>query len=121
MDKQKKQISEQNCADCIHAEVCAGYEVTMPACKHFADKSLYIKLPCKVGDTMFDISEFVYDYKMPEMHEDKVEYIELQIDRKSGELIFYINGIYWRYFAFGKTVFLSREEAEAALEERNER
>ena len=24
MDKQKKQISEQNCADCIHAEVCVG-------------------------------------------------------------------------------------------------
>lgn len=27
----------------------------------------------------------------------------------------------YRYVDFGKTVFLSREEAEAALEERNER
>lgn len=112
------------CKDCIHYEVCGGvyvntdiFEEVEKDCKEFEDKSLYIKLPCKVGDTLFDISEFVYGEKMPEMYEDKVEYIELQKDRESGELIFCVDGLDWRYDDFGKTVFFTREEAEEALKE----
>lgn len=74
-----------------------------------------VVLPCKVGDTFFDVSEFVNGDEYPEMYEDKVRYIELQKDRETGELVFCIEGIDFRYDDFGKTVFLTREEAEAAL------
>ena len=115
MDKQKKQVSEQNCADCIHAEVCAGYEVTMPACKDFADKSLYIKLPCKVGDTVYVINSlWVSEYTVKEIGYDAVFY---QVYCENEE---YAQDC--RYFMFfderiGKTVFLTRELAEEALNE----
>ncbi len=112
MDKQKKQVSEQNCADCIHAEVCAGYEVTMPACKHFADKSLYIKLPCKVDDVVFVV---ITGRVLP------FDVISISI-YKTTPTFKAQHGIHlvWVFGAedIGKTVFLSREEAEAALEGR---
>lgn len=44
-----------NCENCIHREVCPGYQVTMPDCKQYKDESLFIELPCKVGDTGFYI------------------------------------------------------------------
>ena len=57
------------CKDCIHYEACKsiylsmGFAVGEPQeqegdpCEHFADKSLYIKLPCKVGDELIIIGE----------------------------------------------------------------
>ena len=28
-------MKDFNCESCIHKEVCAGFEVTMPECKHY--------------------------------------------------------------------------------------
>ena len=76
-----------------------------------------VVLPCKVGDALFDISEFVYGEDCPMMYEDRVRYIELQKDQKTGELVFCIEGTDFKYEDFGKTVFLTREDAERALKE----
>lgn len=55
------------CEDCIHNDVCCSYliadedfEITNAdkmanSCNDFADRSLFIKLPCKVGDTIYRI------------------------------------------------------------------
>lgn len=51
------------CENCIHNGVCYLQEVCENiveqldefGCEDFADKSLYIKLPCKIGDTIFGI------------------------------------------------------------------
>lgn len=101
------------CENCLHYETCGLYtydallvrtvyykerdlEDVENRCSNFADKDLYIKLPCKVGTKVYalatpcdcekrEIAEFTFD-------------IEL-IDE------------------FGKAVFLTREDAEKKLEE----
>lgn len=52
------------CNNCIHYEVCEGWQVDerretlANGCTDFKDKSKYIELPCKVGDTVY-----VLDYE----------------------------------------------------------
>ncbi len=49
------------CKDCFHYEACndfafgGGIEFSnADKCKHFKDKSLFIEMPCKVGDTIYE-------------------------------------------------------------------
>ncbi len=45
---------EKTCRDCIHHEICVLLlQNTDAVCNGFADKSRYIELPCKVGDTVY--------------------------------------------------------------------
>lgn len=48
------------CKDCIYYEVCCDeYELAHAEnCNNFKDKSKYIELPCKVGDTVYIIDPF---------------------------------------------------------------
>ena len=122
------------CKDCVHVEVCREYVEGLAAargvrlsvkeldsvlecddCKHFKDRSRFVELPCKVGDTLFvPTRNLVSEYKIVSFH-------------VCGEGIWYrtnvIKGILTRLISdnveiIGKTVFLTREEAEAALKER---
>lgn len=91
-------------------------------CEDFSDRASWVKLPCKVGDTLYEptdrgaISEYEVLGVCVELFSTFVEY------KIKDENI-------WKYVheissdEIGKTVFLSREEAERALEEResNER
>ena len=50
-----------NCENCIHYKLCNSLSVchvvkVLDECRYFEDKSKYIKLPCKVGDTVYAIS-----------------------------------------------------------------
>lgn len=65
-----------------------------------------LKLPCAVGDTVYTIysdedSSFIEESKVEEVSTHRV----------------WIDSTYFDYDDFGKTVFLTREEAEAALKE----
>lgn len=115
-----------NCNDCIHKEVCVGYEVTMPECKHFADESLYIKLPCKVGDTVHSycgnfgviLPYFIETLSCTYYGKNNViwQYEANCTNDEESELL---DSIDFEIDEIGKTVFLTREEAvEAALKER---
>lgn len=73
--------------------------------------------PCKVGDTLYDISEFVNGCSYPEIYEYKCDYITIFTD-KDGETVFAIDAINFYFNDFGKTVFLTREDAIKALRER---
>ena len=45
---------EKTCRDCIHHEICVLLlQNTDAVCNGFADKSRYVELPCKVGDTVY--------------------------------------------------------------------
>lgn len=70
--------------------------------------------PCKLGDTIYDISEFVNCVPCPEMYEDNVTFITI-MSRKNGEMYFDIECVECDYKDFGKTIFLTKEEAEQAL------
>ena len=64
--------------------------------------------PCKVGQTVWFPSQY-YDAPYP------ITITHLEIYEEE-TIIYSEGGSDWRYEDFGKTVFLTREEAEEALE-----
>ena len=65
-----------------------------------------VVLPCKVGDTLYHTGR-------GSVEESRVAQINLELCMDNGEGI---SGIWWTHnYNIGKTVFRSREEAEAAL------
>jgi hypothetical protein len=109
-----------SCKKCIHYAVCADFyddeiERTAP-CSFFKDRSRFVELPCKVGDTVYVIENIAGEEKIIQ---DSVETIGIGY-YADGIEIYQFDGIKTDgYFSdFGKTVFLTREEAEQALKER---
>lgn len=85
------------CENCLHYGVCTfakQYE-TVDKCTDFADKDLYIKFPCKVGDAVYqrDTGGRIYETVIK-------------------TIIYDTGGIAFDERAIGKTVFLTREDAE---------
>lgn len=72
-----------------------------------------VVLPCKVGDTLYDIYEAMGN-GTGEIRELKVNDIRIHLDKRSKEWLI-AGGYYFSLSDFGKTVFLTRAEAEAAL------
>ena len=78
------------------------------------EQGLLFRLPCKVGDTVWFVgNKFVNDYEIRRyiVDETGIDCIQVakEIDGKD----------YWNSFSmdtFGKTVFLTKEEAERKLE-----
>ena len=98
------------CENCLHYEACKSmvsvieratmYSIAMRVCNNYADKDLYIKLPCKVGDAVYqrDTGGRIYETVIK-------------------TIIYDTDGIAFDERAIGKTVFLTREDAEKKLEE----
>ena len=101
------------CKDCLHYEACKKFNEIRTnvindsergaenLCEVYADKSRFMEVPCKVGDTVYQIdAERVYEYKVTNIvYETPV----ISFDKRAVG-----NG----------SLFLTREEAEAALAER---
>ena len=95
--------------DCLG--FCLGYckfECTCPEkCKDFIDSSKWIHLPCKVGDTVYVIvGKNISVQKIQRATIDSERKIEFCTKRRGFTL-----------FDIGKTVFLTKAEAEAKLKE----
>lgn len=122
-----------SCKDCLHVDVCE--DITrhklspsraaeiLPilrehgkTCELFKDRSRFVEVPCKVGDTVYVIEDIAGEKKIIQ---DTVETIGIGY-YADGINIYQFDGIKTDgYFSdFGKTVFLTREEAEQALKER---
>ena len=114
------------CKDCVHYEVCKDYvesaldglqyndsQMNGDDCEFFKDRSRFVELPCKVGDTVFVVEEIAEERKIIKDHVETIG-IGYYAD---GVNIYQFDGIKTDgYFEdFGKTVFLTREEAEQAL------
>ena len=116
----------KSCKDCLHYEVCNYHiceetDMTVAECTHFTDRSEWVHLPCKVGDIIYklwykpchlgetypdsygcdgcydecDIKKVITEYKVPSLR--------FIIDElMNGSCVYY----------------LTREEAEKALEEK---
>ena len=127
------------CKDCVHYDICLGayedylYEI----CDSFKDKSKFIELPCSVGDIVYKIhyirkacndcnsySDFygtdpICDENkilFPNINDNKKNICHkhhLKISEYKADLIWII----WQLDQFGKSVFLTREEAVKKLEE----
>lgn len=118
-----------NCKNCLHYEAC-DYWLSREAkhlnsdegfvCSHFADRTEWLRLPCKVGDIVYKIS-FVHKNITPltvdgflcNLSSWKVHCIHLIPSWVGNQK----EHIYIAFSSFGKRVFLTHEEAEKALKE----
>lgn len=115
----------KTCNNCLHRELCNvhGY-IDADECACFKDKSRYIELPCAVGDVVyFDCCGYHDSAEIDGIHIDAqgisftwVQYdVGVDITELWDEGEFDIEEI-------GKTVFLTKEEAEQKIKEiRNEK
>ena len=120
------------CKDCIHWKACrntayeyAGEDAASAydedsCCKHFAeicenfaDKSEWVHLPCKVGDIVYCFAPCFGTDHHPKLKVVEKEIVELKTIATVFGLNFDIDSI-------GKTIFLTREEAEKALDKQRE-
>ncbi len=69
--------------------------------------------PCKVGDKVYDISEFFDGTNCPEIYEYDVDRIE--ITKEKGQQVLYIADLKYPSDEWGKQLFLTRQEAEQVL------
>ena len=106
----------KTCKDCIHYAVCCKYDMygdCAKECKSFDGKDDWVHLPCKVGDTIyFDTYKRGENIGVQPHKVGKVVVI-VSTTRKFGCV-----GADIPDWEFGKSVFLTREEAEKALEDR---
>ena len=73
-----------------------------------------VVLPCKVGETLHDISEYVYGIPSPEIYEMKNDRMTIE-KLENGDFIFIYDDAEIRHEDMEETIFSSREEAEAKL------
>lgn len=86
----------------------------LAAYEDLEEQGLLVRLPCKVGDIMFRINKGaknpIIELTVTQINITRRSYNLEVIDRDCGELMCFKNDI-------GKTIFLTREEAEKKLEE----
>lgn len=84
--------------------------------EYLEEQGKLLKLPCAVGDTVYEVQDA---YKRIQEYIVTVIHISNHANRYNWELKdgrgIYSSILGFDEYAFGKTVFLSREEAEAAL------
>lgn len=126
------------CKDCIHEDVCENYlkpfnftlsesdtlkgliKIKKSICSFEKDKSRIVELPCNVGDTVYEFYKPVNQiipYEIEDIHIDKEQtrYFATAFDIYYNE---YLDEIDFNEDEIGKTVFLTKEEAEKALKEK---
>lgn len=122
------------CKDCIHNKVCIVYVQIGDdgdICPHFADKAQYIKLPYKVGDTVYAVKGCFYLPHATYLKSNELIICEIIVIKqtKKGEFIllkpliaetFGVRSAnqWFPVTSIGTTVFLTRESAEKVLRER---
>lgn len=117
-----------SCKDCINYELCKSltdfteefiesceknfdkYGDAKEKCEHFKDRSKIVELPCKVGDVVYAVSK---------CNNKIFSKIVVEILLKEDNGYIYTEPCYFIFEDFGKTVFLTKEEAEKALAERS--
>ena len=114
------------CKDCIYYEVCADFRRNIcdtdrkrfeeyrlnsdGLCDNFKDKNAVIVPPCKVGDIVYVC------FSRTRVIECKVAQIIIENIEEIGMSFICYGGMRFDMRHWGKTVFLTREEAERALE-----
>ena len=102
------------CENCLYNKNCQFLlkhkHEEVEGCTAFEDKSEWVHLPCKVGDIVYCFAPcFDADHR-PRLKVVEKEIIKLETVSTVSGLIFDVDKI-------GKTVFLTREEAEKALKD----
>ncbi len=107
---------EKNCKECLHNSVCQMWRdqenqdassFQLSGCSHFEDRSRFVKLPCKIGDLVWGIKRWNYGQKAIQGVVNQMYFGE---DMRLCICVKNVCRGEW-----GKKVFATKEEAEAAL------
>ena len=123
------------CENCIHYNVCQlapvflkamGYDFKITEetnCSYYKDKSLFVELLCKYNSTVYEVKSLprvpnyilelnVVGFRLGDFPSNKGH-------KRPQKLICYANGLLYHRDLddIGKTVFLTKEEAEQKLKE----
>ena len=114
------------CADCLHYEACQSwirhgtalwddFHYSVEDCPFYEDKSEWVHLPCKVGDVVYQVTRnFISEFRVRFVEIATCVNLFLHTDLISG--IVYTGEVFSES-DIGKTVFLTREEAEKVLKD----
>ena len=111
------------CKDCLSFGVCryaSGIRLLKKEpCADFMDIDKWVKLPCKVGTTVYYVYTHDEDKKILDV--GKIISFSLEHDAFLWAYVRYESGLcYWHTLSdFGRVLFLTREEAERALKDRS--
>ena len=112
-----------SCKDCVHVEVCqktrimnSAYDYA-PKCDDFKDHSRFAELPCKVGERLYvpiPKSKYIAEYVVIAFWVEESGTIIRIVDTR----FFTVSILFVR--DIGTKAFLTKEQAEQALKEREE-
>lgn len=119
-----------SCKDCLHDEACSIFagdlnEEGAEKCVCFKDRNRVVELPCKIGDKYYRVEKFCTEGGY--LDEPKLvsvsdcEYCCEECNKEYRVVEYQFNSIIQilqKEYYISKTVFLTREEAERALKER---
>lgn len=124
-----------SCKDCVHYDACEWFgniytEEMADECLRFKPKSSFVELSCEVGSTVYEIEKNCLaclhytdggysDFCECTLDDDKSMF-ECDFDKECIYSIIPKPFDYGMLRSFGKTVFLSREEAEKALQRKED-
>lgn len=119
-----------SCKDCINYDVCSTKGANCDRgnnCVMFKDRTRFVELPCKVGDVVYEMV-LNRDKSFSHWNTHKVvgvhlgNFPDLRGHKRQEYLVTYCELMNFLgripLNKLGKTVFLTREEAERALKER---
>ena len=119
-----------SCNDCIHNEICQQIEGPFNIidadmnCADFKLRSRFVELPCKVGDTLYSNNQFIQSARVMAIYIDgNGGMFDLEITAYNDERFLGFEKFVDKDYTFediGVNLFLTREEAEQALKEREE-
>lgn len=119
----KKSIARENgyVVDNPTVERCANAIDKLGEYEDAEENGLLVRLPCKVGDLLYEAGESeIYTYIVDEIHVEQDSEVIVYAFEYDAELHrVYQNGYKYDNCDFGKTVFLTCEEAEQVFKARN--
>lgn len=97
------------CKECLHFEVCNRFGMISgvyagEVCEGFFDKTEWVHLPCKVGDTVYCFAPCFDEKRQPKLQVTETKVVDIKT-------IATVYGMEFDVGKIGKTVFLTREEA----------
>ena len=112
-----------NVTDCENCAIQRAFD-KLAYYEDLEEKGLFAKLPCKVGDIIYEVDEGILFDDVIEPIKCKVTYILIKTAIHIDVEVIEGHGVGSTYTFevadFGKTVFLTKEEAEKELERLNE-
>ena len=112
------------CKNCLHIEACRQWYPGLPdkyhdGCELFEDRDSFVRMLCKIGYHVYRINKgnyysnwkpFVQELTVTEVSWKKEKYS----DKDLGFAII-ADGIRYKFSSIGKSVFLTKEEAETKM------